>query len=71
MHFGPYRIVFNCDVTLTVPYDVALAGDQQVGVSVYNHLTEAWEPVAVESAENGLVTFKTKYLGLFQASSIH
>ena len=71
VHFGPYRLVFNCDVTLTIPYSTADAGNGEIGVSVYNHLTKAWEPVAIEAAANGLVTFKTQYLGLFQASSLN
>jgi hypothetical protein len=70
VHFGPYRIVFNCDVTLTIPYDPSSAGDGAVGVSVYNHLTTSWEAVEVESYADGLVTFKTQFLGLFQASSV-
>jgi hypothetical protein len=30
-------------------------------------VTDDWEPILVEKAENGLVTFKTQVLGLFRA----
>jgi hypothetical protein len=68
VHFGPYRMVFNQDVTVTVPYDTAAAGALPVSIYIYNHLTEDWESLDHENIDtvNGLITFKTQTLGLFQ-----
>jgi hypothetical protein len=71
VHFGPYRMVFNRDVTVTVPYDGASAGNQVVRVYIYNHLTEDWDEITPASVDelNNLVTFETQVLGLFQVAS--
>jgi hypothetical protein len=68
VHFGPYRMVFNRDVTVTVPYDSTLANGKTLGAYIYNHLTESWDALEIESAEDGFVTFKTQVLGLFQVA---
>jgi cobalamin biosynthesis protein CobT len=71
VHFGPYRMVFNRDVTVSVPYDGASAGDQVVRVYIYNHATEDWDEITPASVDemNNLVTFETQVLGLFQVAS--
>jgi hypothetical protein len=71
VHVGPYRFLFNCDVTVTIPYDTSAAGTLPVRVYVYNHLTEGWESIDHESIDvvNGFITFKTQTLGLFQAAA--
>ena len=69
VYFGPYRTLFNRDVTITIPYRrlVALGKKDQVKVYIYNHVTEDWESIEPEQVANGKVTFKTKVLGLFRA----
>jgi len=69
VHLGPYRTFFNRDVTVTIPYWWFMAMGQEVSAYIYNHITDDWDPVEVESAENGLVTFKTKVLGLFRVGT--
>ena len=71
VHFGPYRTFFNRDVTITIPYDgVLLGGQSAAAVYLYNHLSEDWDPIEIESVDssNRLVTFKTQVLGLFQVA---
>lgn len=67
IHFGPYRTFFNRDVTITIPYNRLRSFGKEVKAYIYNHVTEDWDAVEVESAKNGLVTFKTQVLGLFMA----
>ncbi|MCG8509636.1 MAG: hypothetical protein MI741_10465, partial [Rhodospirillales bacterium] len=67
VHFGPYRTLFNRDVTITLPYDAASAGNSPVGVYVYNHLTREWQEIDTAFSGNGSVSFATTYLGLFRA----
>jgi hypothetical protein len=71
VHFGPYRTIFNRDVTITIPYDDSSAGSQTVRVYVYNHITEGWDSITPESVDtvNTLVVFKTQVLGLFQVGA--
>jgi hypothetical protein len=71
VHFGPYRNIFNRDVTLTIPFDGAGAAGKTVQPYVYNHVTEGWDAMVPESVDrdNGLVVFKTKFLGLFMAAA--
>ncbi len=66
VHFGPYRTFFNRDVTITIPYNSTPADGKTPGASIYNHLTKNWDPLEIERAENGFVSFKTQVLGLFQ-----
>ena len=66
VHYGPYRTFFNRDVTITIPYWRLFALGQEVTAHIYNHVTEDWDELEVESVERGLVTFKTQVLGLFQ-----
>ncbi|MBW1854036.1 MAG: hypothetical protein JRJ00_05050 [Deltaproteobacteria bacterium] len=68
VHFGPYRTFFNRDVTITIPYNSPPANGKTLGVYIYNHLTENWDELEIESSENGFVTFKTMVLGLFQVA---
>jgi hypothetical protein len=72
VYFGPYRTFFNRDVTITIPYDSASARGQTIGVYIYNHLTKDWDAVDHESIDeiNGVVTFKTQVLGLFQVATV-
>lgn len=67
VQFGPYRTFFNRSVTISIPYSRLLAFGKEVKLYIYNHVLQDWDPVEVESAGNGLVTFKTRVLGLFQA----
>jgi hypothetical protein len=68
VHVGPYRTLFNRDVTITIPYDTQVEDAESMTVYIYNHLTEDWEALEAEDVdlEERLVTFKTKVLGLFQ-----
>ena len=68
VHVGPYRTLFNRDVTITIPYDTQVADAENVTVYIYNHLTEDWDALEVDDVdtEGRLVTFRTKVLGLFQ-----
>ncbi len=72
VHFGPYRTIFNQDVTITIPYEDSLPAGQTVGVGVYNHITKDWDLIDPESVDtvNKLVVFKTQFLGLFQAVAV-
>ena len=67
VQFGPYRTFFNRDVTVTIPYYRLLSLGKEVKAYIYNHVSEDWDAVEVESVKNGLITFKTQVLGLFQA----
>jgi hypothetical protein len=69
VYVGPYRTIFNQDVTITIPYRRLLAFGKNVQVYIYNELTTDWDAVdyATMDRTQGLVTFKTKVLGLFQA----
>jgi hypothetical protein len=70
IHFGPYRNFFNRDVTITIPYtkDQKVEKTQDVKVYIYNHVTDDWDPIDVDSIDtvNRLVTFRTQVLGLFR-----
>ncbi len=72
IHFGPYRTIFNQDVTISIPYDDSVATGQTVRVGIYNHITEDWDSIIPESVDtvNKLVVFKTQVLGLFQAVAV-
>jgi hypothetical protein len=67
VHCGPYRTIFNRDVTVTIPYDSIRAGSREVKVYIYNLLSETWDEVDGVSAQNGRAVFKTQVLGLFRA----
>ncbi len=67
VHFGPYRMFFNRDVTISIPYKPMLALEGQVKAYIYNHVTNDWDAIEPEQAANGIVTFKTQVLGLFRA----
>jgi hypothetical protein len=72
VHFGPYRTFFNRDVTITIPYEDTIAGGKNAAaVYIYNHLTEDWDPIEIETLNAGskLVTFTTQVLGLFQVAA--
>ena len=71
-HFGPYRTIFNQDVTITIPYEDSIPAGQTVGVGIYNHITEDWDLIDPESVDtaNKVVVFKTQVLGLFQAVAV-
>jgi hypothetical protein len=68
VHFGPYRTMFNRDVTIRLPYNKAGVAPQTLKVYIYNHLTNDWDSIEPESVDgtNRLVTFKTNVLGLFR-----
>ena len=72
VHFGPYRTIFNQDVTITIPYEDSLAAGQTVSVGIYNHITEDWDLINSKSVDtaNKLVVFKTQVLGLFQVVAV-
>ena len=72
VHFGPYRMLFNRDVTITIPYDNSFFAGKTVRVGIYNHITADWDLIIPESLDevNKLVTFKTQVLGLFQAVAV-
>jgi len=67
VHMGPYRTFFNRDVTITIPYYSLFTFGMDVNVYVYNHVTEDWDKIDTATADNGLITFTTQVLGLFQA----
>jgi len=69
VHFGPYRTFFNRNVILTIPYDSGTTQGQQIYPYIYNHLTETWDKLQPDIASNGLLSFKTKVLGLFRAGT--
>ena len=68
VHVGPYRTLFNRDVTITIPYDTQTEDSENITVYIYNHLTEDWDALEAEDVDSDgrLVTFSTKVLGLFQ-----
>jgi len=72
VYFGPYRTIFNRDVTITLPYDKEASPPEDVSAFIYNDLTNGWDSIPVESvnAEEKLVTAKTKVLGLFQVGEL-
>ena len=67
VHIGPYRTFFNRDVSISIPYDRTAAAGKEVRPYVYNELTKSWDELEAERIDNGLVTFNTQVLGLFQA----
>ncbi len=67
VYFGPYRNFFNCDATITIPYDTEDAAGELISPYVYNHLTKSWDELSADSYANGLLNFKTQCLGLFRA----
>ncbi len=69
VQFGPYRALFNRDVTITIPYDTNGTQGSEVYPYIYNHLTETWDKLQPDIASNGLLSFKTKVLGLFRAGT--
>jgi hypothetical protein len=69
VYIGPYRTIFNKDVTITIPYRRFLASPSKVQPFIYNELTKDWDAIDGSPADfmKGTVTFKTKVLGLFRA----
>jgi hypothetical protein len=67
VHIGPYRTIFNRDVTVTIPFRMLQAIGKTVKPYVYNHVTKDWDALEAEKTGWGTITFKTKVLGLFQA----
>jgi hypothetical protein len=67
VHFGPYRMLFNRDVTIRIPYRFFAALGKEVTAYMYNHVTGQWDALETERAAGGMLKFKTKVLGLFQA----
>ncbi len=69
VYIGPYRTIFNKDVTITIPYRRLLASPAKVQPFIYNELTRDWDAIDGGQADfiKGTVTFKTKVLGLFRA----
>ena len=45
MYIGPYRTLFNKDVTITIPYRRFLASPSKVQAFIYNELTKDWEAI--------------------------
>ena len=72
VHFGPYRAIFNQDVSITIPYEDSLTTGQTVRVVIYNHITEDWDFIIPESVDDvtKLVVYKTQVLGLFQVVAV-
>ena len=68
VHIGPYRAIFNRDVTITLPYDKDPINAENVSVYIFNELTNGWDSIVPESISSvdKLVTIKTQVLGLFQ-----
>lgn len=69
VHFGPYRALFNQDVSITIPYRRFSALPGKVQPYIYNHLTKDWDEIDGAKVDfiKGTVTFKTQVLGLFMA----
>jgi hypothetical protein len=67
VHFGPYRTLFNRDVTVRIPYRVFAALGKEAQAYIYNHVTGSWDALETEKAPGGMLQFKTKVLGLFRA----
>ena len=69
VHLGPYRTLLNRDATVTIPYRrlLALGAANRITPYIYNHVTRQWDAIEGGTAENGLLRFKTKVLGLFRA----
>lgn len=67
VHMGPYRTLFNRDVTVRIPYRRLLALGRNVRPYIYNHVTEQWDALDAEKVAGGMVQFKTQVLGLFRA----
>ncbi|MEI6128103.1 MAG: hypothetical protein WCQ99_16260, partial [Pseudomonadota bacterium] len=72
VHFGPYRTLFNRDVTLTIPCDGAAAKNKPLQPYIYNHTTKDWDPIDTASIDRtaATISFTTKVLGLFRAASL-
>ena len=70
VHFGPYRTVFNRDVTVKIPYRIFPAFGKQVQAYIYNHVTGAWDALESERAAGGMLQFTTQVLGLFRAGVV-
>ena len=72
LQFGPYRTIFNRDVTLTIPFDSALAAGKTLKGYIYNHITQDWDKIEPDSinSSNNTLTLKTKVLGLFRAGTV-
>ncbi len=68
VYFGPYRTLFNRDVTLTLPLKKKVKNPENVSAYIYNDLLEDWEEVPLESldVEGKRATLKTKVLGVFR-----
>jgi hypothetical protein len=68
--FGPYRTLFNRNVTITIPY-TAVVGPASLKPYIYNHVTNDWDAIAgaVIDETNHLITFTTNVLGLYQVGS--
>jgi hypothetical protein len=69
VYVGPYRTLFNKDVTISIPYRRFLASPSKIQAFIYNELSKDWEALDEAQADfiKGTVTFKTKVLGLFRA----
>jgi hypothetical protein len=67
VHFGPYRTLFNRDVTVKIPFRRLLALGKKIQPYIYNHVTGQWDALEAARAAGGMLTFKTKVLGLFRA----
>jgi hypothetical protein len=67
VHFGPYRTIFNRDVTVRIPYRFFAALGKEVQPYIYNHTTGQWDALQAEKVAGGMVEFKTQVLGLFRA----
>ena len=72
VQFGPYRTIFNRDVTLTIPFDSALAAGKTLKGYIYNHITQDWDKIEPDSINNSnnTLNLKTKVLGLFRAGTV-
>jgi hypothetical protein len=69
VYVGPYRTLFNKDVTISIPYRRFLASPSKVQAFIYNELSKDWEVIDESQVDfmKGTVNFKTKVLGLFRA----
>lgn len=69
VHIGPYRLLFNQDVAITIPYWRFAALPGKVTPYIYNHLTRDWDAIEGGQADffKGVITFPTQVFGLFRA----
>jgi hypothetical protein len=67
VHFGPYRTLFNRDVTVRIPYRFFAGLGKKVTPYIYNHVTGQWDALEGKRTAGGMLKFKTKVLGLFRA----